>query len=125
MSRLWIGLGSLAGLGAVMMAALSAHGLNHLEPAALHMVASAVQMQGWHALALLGTGLWAPRGGRWADAAGLAFAAGMLLFCGAVYGIALFGAAFGGLAPVGGTLLMTGWALLAVSACRAGSYVPK
>lgn len=119
MGRLWFGLGALAGLGAVAMAALSAHGLSRLEPAAQHMVASAVQMQGWHALALLATGIWAPRGGRWADAAGFAFVAGLLLFCGAVYGLALFGAGLGGVAPAGGTLLMIGWALLAVSAWRA------
>ena len=119
MQRLWIGLGALAGLGAVAMAALGAHGLNHLEPGALRMVQSAVQMQGWHALALVGCGLWAPRGGWAADLAGVAFTIGMLLFCGAVYSLALGGFALGSLAPVGGTLLMVGWLLLAVSALRA------
>jgi uncharacterized membrane protein YgdD (TMEM256/DUF423 family) len=83
------------------------------------MVESGVQMQGWHALVLLATGLWAPRGGRWADAAGFAFTAGIILFCGAVYGLALTGAAVGGVAPAGGTLLMIGWLLLGVSAVRA------
>jgi uncharacterized membrane protein YgdD (TMEM256/DUF423 family) len=119
MQRVWIGLGALAGLGAVAMAALAAHGLSRLEPAELHMVQSAVQMQGWHALALIGCGLWAPRGGRLADAAGVAFAIGMLLFCGAVYGLALGGIGLGGVAPFGGTLLMVGWLLLVLSAWRA------
>ncbi len=119
MGRLWVGLGALAGLGAVAMSAFAAHGLGALEPKALHMVESAVQMQGWHALALLGTGIWAPRGGRWADAAGFAFTAGMVLFCGAVYALALRGAAVGAIAPAGGTLLMIGWALLGVSAVQA------
>jgi uncharacterized membrane protein YgdD (TMEM256/DUF423 family) len=119
MGRLWVGLGALAGLSAVAMAAFAAHGLGWLDPKALHMVESGIQMQGWHALALLGTGIWAPRGGRWADAAGFAFSAGIGLFCGAVYTLALTGASVGGVAPAGGTLLMIGWALLAASAVRA------
>ena len=119
MGRLWIGLGALTGLGAVAMSAFAAHGLAGLEPKALHMVESAVQMQGWHALALLATGIWTPRGGRWADAAGFAFTAGIVLFCGSVYALALQDVAAGGVAPAGGTLLMIGWALLAVSAVRA------
>ncbi len=119
MRRLWFGLGALAGLASVAMAAFAAHGLTGLAPAARHMIASALQMQGWHALALLGTGLWAPHGGRWADAAGAAFVAGLLLFCGGVYGLAIFGLPSAAVAPIGGTLLMLGWALLAVSAWRA------
>jgi uncharacterized membrane protein YgdD (TMEM256/DUF423 family) len=116
MQRLWIILGSLAGFGAVAMAAYAAHGVP--DPAAQHVVASGVQMQGWHALALLGTGLWAPRGGRLADAAGVAFVLGLLAFCGAVYALAFAGVHAGMLAPAGGTLLMLGWALLGVSAIR-------
>lgn len=119
MGRLWMVLGSFAGLGAVAMAAFAAHGLGGLEPKALHMVDSGVQMQGWHALALLATGLWHQRGGRWADAAGFAFTVGIILFCGAVYCLALTGTSTGGVAPAGGTLLMIGWLLLGLSAIRA------
>ena len=78
MARLWIGLGALAGLLAVAMAALAAHGLESIGPARLGMVRSALQMQGWHALALLACGLWAPRGGRLVDWAGGAFVAGLV-----------------------------------------------
>ncbi len=63
MQRLWIALGALAGLTAVAMAALAAHGLDWLDPAALQMVRNTLEMHGWHALALLACGLWAPRGG--------------------------------------------------------------
>jgi len=126
MARRWIGLGALAGLLAVAMAALAAHGLEAIGPARLTMLHNANQMQGWHALALLFCGLWAPRGGRLADAAGAAFTLGLLLFCGAVDTLALTGTspALGGLslgvlAPIGGSLLMLGWALLLVSAWRA------
>lgn len=119
MQKLWVGLGALAGLTAVGMAALAAHGLDGLGPARLGMVRDALRMQGWHALALLACGLWAPRGGWLADLAGAAFALGLLLFCGAVYALAIAGAPVGMLAPVGGTLLMVGWALLGLSALRA------
>ena len=119
MQRLWVGLGALAGLTAVGMAAVAAHGLDGLGPVRLGMVRNALQMQGWHALALLACGLWAPRGGRLTDWAGAAFLLGLLLFCGAVYALAIAGAPVGALAPVGGTLLMVGWALLGLSALRA------
>jgi uncharacterized membrane protein YgdD (TMEM256/DUF423 family) len=117
MQRLWIILGSLAGCGAVAMAAFAAHGI--ADPSALRVVSSGVQMQGWHALALLGVGLWAPRGGWLAHAAGAAFAVGLVLFCGSVYALGLAGMSWGLLAPTGGILLMLGWLLLGASALRA------
>ena len=119
LDRLWIVLGALTGLGGVAMAALAAHGLSQLEPAALRMVNSAIQMQGWHAPALVLAGLWAQRGGLLAHLAGAAFAVGILLFCGAVYSLALRGVSWGLVAPAGGTLLMVGWALIGLSALRA------
>jgi uncharacterized membrane protein YgdD (TMEM256/DUF423 family) len=120
--RLWVGIGSLIGLGAVAMAAAAAHGLpGRLDPAALEMTRSAVQIQGWHALALLFTGLWAPRGGILVHAAGMAFAGGTLLFCGAVYALALFSLHLPLVAPTGGVLLMLGWLLLGMSAFHHGA----
>jgi uncharacterized membrane protein YgdD (TMEM256/DUF423 family) len=116
MTRLWIALGALAGLLAVAMAAVATHAI--ADDTARDVARSAVQMQGWHALALLGTGLWAPRGGRLADLAGAAFVLGLLAFCGAVYALAFAGVHAGVLAPTGGTLLMLGWALLGLSAIR-------
>lgn len=112
-------MGALAGLGTVAMAAVAAHALGRLDPAAQRMVQNAIEMQGWHALALFGVGLWCPRGGWLADLAGAAFVLGLLLFCGAVYVLALGGFSLGPVAPVGGTLCMAGWGLLAASALRA------
>lgn len=117
MQRLWIGLGSLAGFGAVAMAAYAAHGIGN--PVSARIVGSGVQMEGWHALALLGVALWAPRGGFLAHAAGVAFALGLVLFCGALYSLGVFGVSLGLMAPTGGTLLMLGWLLLGASALRA------
>ena len=123
MQRVWIGLGGLAGFAAVAMAAVSAHVVppdagGVVAQGARGIIANGVQMQGWHALALIGTGLWVPRGGRLADAAGFAFTLGILLFCGAVYSQAIGGVSLGPVAPAGGTLLMIGWLLLGASALR-------
>jgi uncharacterized membrane protein YgdD (TMEM256/DUF423 family) len=117
--RFWIGFGALAGFGAVAMAAVAAHGLQGLPAAAQRMVQSAIEMQGWHALALIGTGLWVPQGGRLANLAGAAVALGLVMFCAAVYLLALTGVSLGVVAPIGGTLCMAGWLLLALSAVRA------
>jgi uncharacterized membrane protein YgdD (TMEM256/DUF423 family) len=120
MQRTWIGVGALAGLGAVMMAAVAAHALPaDADPRAAEILRSAIQMQGWHALALLACGLWADRGGRLVNYAAAAFTAGLFLFCGALYAVALAAIHLPMAAPTGGTLLMLGWALLAVSALRA------
>jgi uncharacterized membrane protein YgdD (TMEM256/DUF423 family) len=120
MRRLWVGAGALTGFTAVAMAAFAAHGLGGLDPAAQAVVREAVQMQGWHALALLFCGVWAERGGRLADAAGAVFVLGLLAFCGGVYSLALAGVRLPNVAPTGGTLLMLGWLLLFASAWRRG-----
>ncbi len=73
----------------------------------------------WLILALLGTALLTPRGGRFAHAAAVAFVLGMLLFCGAVYVLGIAGVSLGRVAPAGGSLLMLGWLLLGASALRA------
>ena len=118
LQRHWIGLGSLYGLMAVAMAALAAHAFpRSLDAAAQQMIRDAIQMQGWHALALLFTGLWAARG-TLAHLAGAAFALGTLLFCGTIYALALASLHLPLVAPIGGTLLMFGWALLGLSALR-------
>jgi uncharacterized membrane protein YgdD (TMEM256/DUF423 family) len=119
MQRAWIALGSLAGLTAVAMAALAAHGLASIEVGRLQMIRNAIEIHGWHALALLACGVWVKRGGRLVDWAGASFCVGLVLFCGAVYTLALSDVPVAMLAPAGGLLLMLGWALLGWSALRA------
>jgi uncharacterized membrane protein YgdD (TMEM256/DUF423 family) len=116
MQRLWIALGAIAGLITVAMAALAAHALPGIDPLRLAILRSAIEMQALHALALLACGLWVPRGGRLADGAGAAFGLGTLLFSGALYSSTLTGVHLGPMAPIGGGLLMLGWALLGLSA---------
>ncbi len=118
MHRLWIGLGGLFGAGAVGMAAAAAHALAGLSPGALHVVESGVQIQGWHALALIGCGVWSQRRGGLAHWAAAAFAIGTVLFCAAVYCVGLTGISLNAVAPTGGILLILGWLLLAASALR-------
>ncbi len=116
MARIWLVFGSIAGFLAVALSAYAAHGL---VEAARGPVGQALNMQGWHALALLAVGFLAERRmGRLPHLAGGAFGLGMLLFCGAVWWGALGGAPIGPVAPVGGTLLMLGWVLLAIGAVR-------
>ncbi|CAA9279512.1 MAG: hypothetical protein AVDCRST_MAG27-3910 [uncultured Craurococcus sp.] len=118
MHRLWLALGALAGLTAVGLAAWAAHGAPaRLDPARLGILANGIQMQGWHALALLATGLWAERrASLLVHLAGAGFALGLILFCGGVYAVAIGGVSLGAVAPTGGMLLMAAWALLGLSA---------
>ena len=115
--RVWIAGAAVAGFVAVAMAALSAHA--GLDAAALALVRTATEMAMWHALALLGVGLWARAGGGIAvQCAGGLFIGGVLLFCGSIFLLALAGIRLGSVAPVGGTLLMAGWTALGVAAIR-------
>ncbi len=117
LERLWIGLGAFAGLAAVAMAAAASHALTaRLGPAELAAVHSAVQMQGWHALALVFCGGWAARGGLLVHAAAACFAFGLILFGAGIYSAALLALRLPMVAPLGGTVLMLGWALLAAAA---------
>ncbi len=119
MHRLWLITGALAGLIAVGLSAWAAHGLPaRLEPGRLTTIQQALTMQGWHALALLIAGLMAERGRALAHGAAAAFLAGMILFCGAVWVGAISGQSLGPIAPLGGTLLMLGWGLLALAALK-------
>ena len=124
MGRVWIVIGALTGAGAVGMAAAAAHALRRLDPAGIAAVQSAVQMQGWHALALVAVGLWVmrapPASAVLGNLAGAAFALGLLLFCGAVYAHQLGGLRSGPTAPAGGIALMAAWLLLAASALAGG-----
>lgn len=118
MQRIWVCAGALLGFGTVAMAALTTHAAMHMYPGAVSTVRTAVQMQGWHALALIGVGLWAPRGGRVTDLAGLLFLVGAILFCGVIYARAFMLAVPAGIAPVGGGALLLAWLVFAVAALR-------
>ncbi|MEP6881321.1 MAG: DUF423 domain-containing protein [Dokdonella sp.] len=100
---------------AVLAGAFGAHALrDRLGPEAMSIWHTAVEYQFWHALALFGISSLAQsedRGLRWALRS---FVAGILLFSGSLYAIAL-GAPrlIGLLTPVGGLAFVAGWVCLA------------
>ncbi len=107
----------LAGL-AVAAGAFGAHGLRgRLDPAALITFETAARYQLIHALAAAFAADRAGRqGGAMAARAGGAFVAGIALFCGSLYVLALGGPRIAGaITPLGGLAFMIGWLLLALS----------
>lgn len=120
MGRWLVALGAVDGLLAVVAAAAAAHlAAGRLDAAGLRAVEAAVQLQSWHALAIVACGLWMPRGGALARWAGVSFLLGSALFCTAAWMAGAAGTSLGPVAPTGGLLLMLGWLLLAISALRA------
>lgn len=112
--RTIVTLAALLGAGAVAMGAFAAHALAG-DPRAADLVATAARHQMWHALALLALAalrLAAPL-------AALGWLLGVVLFCGALYALAL-GAPSGiaMAAPFGGAAFIVGWLALAVAAWR-------
>ncbi len=115
MERLFVGIGAFAGLSGVALSAYAAHALAGQAQVSVN---AAVEMQLVHALALLFTAGRVPGGGRLVRLAGLAFILGLVLFCGSISVTYISGIRLTQLAPAGGTILMAGWLLLAVSALR-------
>jgi uncharacterized membrane protein YgdD (TMEM256/DUF423 family) len=115
--------GALFALTAVAAGAFGAHALRAWLPAdRMGAFETAARYQGLHALALFGCA-WALQTwpGRLALAAGACFAAGIVLFCGSLYVLALSGEArFGVVTPLGGMSLLAGWALLTAAIARSG-----
>lgn len=120
MERIWLLAGAVAGLSAVVAGALIAHAWAPVrpDPQAMDQARSALMMHVLHAPALLAVAWIAGRGGRLVNLAGLAFAVGLLLFCGAVYAQAGWSLRLPHVAPLGGTLLMLGWIFLGLAGLR-------
>jgi uncharacterized membrane protein YgdD (TMEM256/DUF423 family) len=121
--RVFVFIGSLLALLGVAAGAFGAHALRpRLTPDMLAVFETGVRYQLVHALALLAVawacGRWPGRG---SAAAGWLFIAGIVLFSGSLYLLALTGIrSFGAVTPVGGLAFMLGWACLAWSAVHAG-----
>jgi uncharacterized membrane protein YgdD (TMEM256/DUF423 family) len=99
-----------------MLGAFGAHALKtQLSAEALSVWQTAAQYHFWHALALLAVAL--AGSGPWFKAAGWLFVAGVLLFSGSLYALAL-GVPAGLVTPLGGAALILGWVAFAVAAIR-------
>lgn len=103
----------LLGAAAVLLGAFAAHGLKrHLSEEELAWFETGCRYQMYHALALGFCGLLA-RTGTAPRVAAVAFLAGILLFSGSLYGLALTGIrAMAWLTPVGGAAFVVGWLAL-------------
>jgi uncharacterized membrane protein YgdD (TMEM256/DUF423 family) len=122
MDRNFMLIGALGGFLGVAFGAFGAHALrSRLTPEMLAVFETAVRYQMYHALALL---LTAAAIGRVGDArllmmAGWFFTAGIVLFSGSLYALALTGVTIlGAITPLGGLALLAGWASLMVFALR-------
>ena len=118
----WFATGSiLCGLG-VILGAFGAHGLRErLTPEMLVVFETGVRYHWIDGLGLLAIA-WAVS--RWPDTyvniAGYLFVAGILIFSGSLYVLAITGIRWlGAITPIGGVCLIIGWGLLAVGVLRA------
>lgn len=119
--NLWITFGAFFGFLAVAVGAFGAHGLQEkMSPAMLAIYQTGAQYQMYHALALLGLGLWSLQSPHpllnWS---GWAFVLGILIFSGSLYALSLSGIRIlGAITPIGGVLFLVGWTLFFLSAYR-------
>jgi len=107
---------AILGFVSVALGAFGAHALkDRFAPEQLARFETAVRYQFYHVFALLGVSLLSKA---WPELnfapAGWAFLSGVIIFSGTLYLIDLTGIRmFGAVTPVGGALLLAGWALLA------------
>ena len=118
----WAGAGAvLAGL-AVLAGAFGAHALRtRLGPDSLAIWETAARYQMYHGLALLASAALLPLGDVGLVRTGRRlFLAGVVLFAGSLYALALSGvAALGAITPLGGAALLAGWVCFAAALFRA------
>jgi len=122
LSRLLTLLGALGMLSGVALGAFAAHGLRQrLPPDALAVFRTGVEYHIYHALGLLAVAQLAARIAvsrclRWG---GILLAAGIVLFSGTLYMLALTGArGWAYVTPLGGIAWLAGWALVALAVWR-------
>jgi uncharacterized membrane protein YgdD (TMEM256/DUF423 family) len=117
MHRTFLLIGAVLGFLGVAIGAFGAHGLRgRLSPDMLAVFEIGVRYQMYHVLALLIVAAVIGHAGqtRLLMAAGWCFIAGILIFSGSLYALALTGTTtFGAITPIGGLGFLIGWACLA------------
>jgi uncharacterized membrane protein YgdD (TMEM256/DUF423 family) len=124
--RPWLAIAAALGFTAVLLGALAAHALRgHLSDASLETFRTGTHYQLTHALALLALTAQSRLSSRACRVVAALWTAGVLLFSGSIYLLVchpLLGLAkqawWGPTTPVGGVLLLAGWAVLWVAALR-------
>ncbi len=128
MMKLWMFAGAVLGGLAVAAGSFGAHGLKDLLAANGQAAnwETGVRYAVFHAIATLAVGLFAgmPQSEParpWLWAAGGCFILGTLIFSGFLAALALSGVRIlGAIVPIGGVLLLAGWAALAIAAVQSG-----
>ena len=122
-AKLFLAAGGLAALAAVALGAFGAHALkSRLSAEMLAVWHTGVEYHVYHALGLLAVGLVAtqlPESAllKWS---GWLMLAGIVLFSGSLYALALSGERWlGAITPVGGIAFLAAWALFVVAVLRA------
>lgn len=122
MSNPFLFVAALSGFLAVALGAFGAHGLKaRLSEDMMAVYQTAVQYHFYHTLALLAVAVLLAGGLQSAAlrAGGWLFAAGIVVFSGSLYALALSGVrVLGAVTPLGGLLFLAGWVALAAAAYR-------
>lgn len=117
----WARSGAIVMLAAVAAGAFGAHALKaRLTPEMLAVWETAARYQAYHGLALLFLAWLSDRHpGAALTAGGWCFLAGTVIFSGSLYALALTEQRWlGAVTPLGGLLLLAGWACVALSPLR-------
>lgn len=122
-AKLFLVVGAIAALLAVAFGAFGAHALKtRIAPELMPVYRTGVEYHFYHALGLLLIGLAAfhlPES-VYLRSAGWAMLAGIVLFSGSLYLLALTGLAWlGAITPFGGTAFIAAWALFAAAVIKA------
>jgi uncharacterized membrane protein YgdD (TMEM256/DUF423 family) len=113
-NRTLLTVAGVLGLTAVMLGAFGAHGLRERLGPLIEVYRTGVLYHLVHALAVLAVALAADRLRRPRLIVGL-FGAGVAIFSGTLYLLAITGLTWlGAITPIGGLLLMAGWAALII-----------
>jgi len=121
-TKLFLSAGGLAALAAVALGAFGAHALRaRLSAEMLAVWHTGVEYHAYHALGLLAVGLVAAQLPeslllKWS---GWLMLAGIVLFSGSLYALALSGERWlGAITPIGGTAFLAAWGLFVIAALR-------
>lgn len=122
-AKIFLTLGAIFAFVAVALGAFGAHGLkDRLVPEMLAIWKTGVEYHVYHSLGLLAVGLLALHlpDSALLRASGWLMAAGILVFSGSLYALALSGMrVLGAVTPFGGLALLAAWALFAFAVVRA------
>ncbi|KQW72142.1 hypothetical protein ASE17_04555 [Phenylobacterium sp. Root77] len=115
--RAWTSAAAICGFLAVAFGAFAAHGVT--DPKAKEWMHTGATYAFLHALAVFAAVSVVKAGGRLARVTPPLFLAGVVIFSGSLFAMAL-GAPrwFGAITPIGGTLFLIGWAVLAWAALQ-------